>query len=557
LGRTAEVMGMRILRPKLILTGLAAGYIATLVSLSSFAEDAPAAKPADTPEAKPAEQAAPAAPAEKPAEQAATADKAAEKPAEGSDAARPAPAKGPSKWYDGSLQIGADTQWSQGDSDVNLNQTLQLNINPPSYPKLHLRGMLWMHEDLDSDESKSSPLRDINDGYDSDVRARPLYLYAELDDLWGKSVLRIGRQRIQEGVAFNRIDGVYYKQTNGPLDWYVFGGVRASIYRDTHDDAVFGGGASYKFGDKTRLGLDIYYGNEDRAERDEVLPGLLPRLFDWSYPRRIKEDISDDMVAFSIWQEITANIHAYGKFTLHNGESDEYLLDITGFVPSWNVTYDLAYRRRLDTIEDRVTDLAGYYRILGPYDAYDDLMLSVHRPLTEKLVLSLEAERHNSRGDDEYTSNRDYMRYAAILSADKLAGGVNATVSLARWDADLGEGSWIVTGEVSKTFGKVKLSLGADYQQYKDVYEKYNPAPYRLNRLATWVVPGFYTNYRPLVNIFDTGHVATYNDIHTFYTKLKWAVCTDQDLTSQISYEEADGPDSPYWRARVSYEIRF
>lgn len=545
---------MRPHRIRLALIGLMAGCCAMLMAVSTFAEDQPApAAPADSPEAKaPAAAEKPAAPeaaaAEKPA------DAAAEKPA--ADAAEPA-AKSNAKWIDGSLQIGVDSRWADGNSDVDLDQTLRFNITPPNYPKLHLRGMLWMYEDLAADEPKNSILRDINDGYDSSVRARPMYLYAEIDDLWGKSELRIGRQRIQEGAAFNRIDGLYFKQTDGNLDWYVFGGARASIYRDTHGDAVFGGGVAYRLGNSTRVALDAYYGNEDRKDKYEVYRGFVPWILEYSFPRRVKEEIGDDLIALSLWQQITPNLRAFGKFSLHNGESNEFILNLTGFAPGWNVSYDATYRRQLDTIEDRVSDLMGFYRILGPYDAYDSILLAAHKPLTEKLVLSLEAERHNSRGDDEYTANRDYMRYAAILSAEKLAHGIGATVSLARWDADRGEGSWIVTGEVSKTWGKAKLTIGADYQQYKDTYVRYNPEFLWARKIATRLVPGFYPGYMPLVSIFDTGHVMTVEDVHTLYTKLKWAMCASQDLTTQISYEEDDGPESPYWRARVSYEIRF
>jgi hypothetical protein len=307
----------------------------------------------------------------------------------------------------------------------------------------------------------------------------------------------------------------------------------------------------------TRVALDAYYGNEDRANRDEVVPGILPRVLGYSYPRRVKGDVSDDLIALSIWQQITPNLRAFGKFSLHNGESNEFILNLTGYVPSWNLSYDATYRRQLDTIEDRVSDLMGFYRILGPYDAYDSILLAAHKPLTEKIVLSLEAERHNSRGDDEYTANRDYTRYAAILAADKLVCDMGATISLARWDADRGEGSWVVTGEVTKKWGSVKLSLGADYQQYKDVYVNYNPDFLWGRKIASRVIPGFYSDYMPLVNIYDTGRVASLNDVRTLYAKLKWAMCAGQDLTTQVSYEEDNGPESPYWRARVTYEIQF
>lgn len=165
------------------------------------------------------------------------------KPAPEQLATEQPPAKGASerkKWIGGSFEAGIRAEWAGDDSDVDLSQTLRLNIAPPEYPRLHINGSLWMLEDLDSDEPRTSPLRDINDAYDSDVRVRLLHLYAELDDVWGKSTLRLGRQRIPEGVAWNLIDGAYFKKTMPRWDWYVFGGVRGSVYRDTHDDAALG-----------------------------------------------------------------------------------------------------------------------------------------------------------------------------------------------------------------------------------------------------------------------------------------------------------------------------
>ena len=237
--------------------------------------------------------------------------------------APPAPAEAAKRnWFQGEFSAGLDAAWSDYASDFDFNQYLRFKVDPPECKKLHIRGAIWLNEDLGSDAPRYSALRDINDGFDSHLRVRPLYLYAELDDVWGDSTLRVGRQRILEGAAFNRIDGVYFKQRLGQWDWYVFTGARATIYDDPFQDFVTGGGASVRLFDRTRIALDAcFYGEEHRDY----------------------EDIDDTSVALSVWQIVSPNLSLFGRYDRRSGNGDEVYLNATGFVPAWDLTYEVSY----------------------------------------------------------------------------------------------------------------------------------------------------------------------------------------------------------------------
>lgn len=468
-----------------------------------------------------------------------------------------APEAAKKDWIRGSFNAGFDGLWSDDNSDVNLDQTLRVELQLPKYENIRFSGALWMHEDLDSDERTNSVLRDINDTYGSDVRARLLHLYAEIDDLWGDSTLRIGRQRIVDGAAYNRMDGLYFKKRMPRWDWYVFGGVRASLYEDNFDDPVLGGGVSFRLCDKTRIAADFYYGEEHRHDWDEVRRGPIVSLFNLDYPRRVKEDLSDRMLALSLWQAITPNVRLFGRFTINDGESDELLLSLFGYVPSWNFSYDLAYKRRMNTAGDRVNDVTAFYRVLGPLREYQTFMVSLHKPLNDRFTLSLEAEIHDSLGENFYSGNRDYQRYAAILDATNLFKGIDASLVLENWNVDEGESAWTVSGEVAKSWREFELAVGVDYERFEEENQLYNPWPRGIRRFADVFVPGIFPGFMPLVLILDEHRVNEREDIYSAYVKGKWKFHENQDLTGRIMFEEDDGPESPYWRVQVNYEIRF
>jgi hypothetical protein len=60
-----------------------------------------------------------------------------------------------------------------------------------------------------------------------------------------------------------------------------------------------------------------------------------------------------------------------------------------------------------------------------------------------------------------------------------------------------------------------------------------------------------------VVWLFDEWAVETHENIYSVYMRGKWTLRENQDLNVGVTYETDDGPDSPYWRIKAQYAIRF
>ena len=464
------------------------------------------------------------------------------------------------KWYRGSASAGFDGLWgSGGEQDIELRQSLQFQVDPPQCERLHLRGLVWTVEPLGPAPSANSGLRDLYNTYDAAIIARPSYLYLDVDDLWGDSTLRIGRQRIQEGAAYNRIDGVYFKQRLNLWDWYVFGGSRATFYSDPFEEPVGGGGASFSPGPMTKIAVDAYAGRDSRVVRhDRTLHGPIAALLYRLDDRDLKDQMTDVSLALSVWQTINEYISLFGRFNWYDSQGNEFLLSATGYFPApVDLTYEFSYRRQFNQIQDRVNDLTSFYQVLDTSETYNDFLFALHRPITKNTMISLETQFRNANGNNE--TNRDFQRYALLLSGDKLFGPakLDGRIGVERWNVSDGEGAWAVVGEVGRQFDKVKVSLGADYQRYQDYLTEYDQGLLLLDMARVWFAPGILQGYNPLTYFFGKYQVRTHENIYSIYLKAKWAITPDQDLQGRVMYEEDDGPSSPVWRVQADYTVRF
>lgn len=506
--------------------------------------------PAETPAAESAPDAAAAAPAveapaEAPAEEAPAAEEAAATAEEGEAAPR---------WYRGTFESEVDSVITDGGSDLDFSQYLRLEADPPKKPKLHLRGALWLHQDLGSDDGKSSTLRDINDASSSDVQARLLYLYADFDDALGdQSVLRVGRQRIQEGALYNRIDGLFGKKRIGNVEMYAFLGARASVYRDTSDDLVLGGGLAYLPTPQTRIALDGYYAEESRyglSTRQELRPFS-------GYYRYIASEINDSKVTLSLWHNFGPNTRFFGRIGMLGSDLEELSLSLNGYIPRLDVLYDVNYRQLFNTTGDTTADLSPFYQVLGQYREQQTFYLALHRPLTKKITVSLEGEVRNSENDDFYSGNRDYQRVGTVLDVDDVYKGFGFTTSLEYWNVSEGEGSWTVTGEINRTWKNLDWRAGVDFVRYKDRVIEYDQRAALVDAAVVAIFPGIYPGFSWFTQRNSTRILDTRENVYSIFTEVDWEFREDQSLYAKFSFEEDDGPDSPYWRTRAGYQIKF
>ncbi len=516
---------------------------ATIVSeATDVAAEAPAA--AATEEPTPVEA------AEAPSE--AGADEPTAESPEALEAEAPA-AKPSAPWYRGSFETEFDSVYSRRDSDFDVSQYLRLDVDPPKYPRLHLRASLWLHQDLSDDSNKSSVLRDINDASSSDVQARLLYLYADVDDVLGdNSVIRIGRQRIQEGAAYNRIDGLYIKKRLNQFEWYAFAGARASVYRDTSSDLVVGGGAAYVPTNKTRIALDTYYAEESRYGVSKRRTSLLR-----GYSRPIADEINDSKVTLSFWHNFGPNTRAFARIGMLGSNLDELTLSLNGYIPRLDLLYDIDYRQLFNTVGDTTADLSPFYQVLGQYREQQTLYLGLHRPITKKITLSLEGELRNGKNDDFYSGNRDYQRVGTVLYVEDFYKGFDLSTSVEYWNVSNGEGTWTLTGEISKSWKQVDWRTGVDFVRYKDRLVEYDQAYALFDATVVALLPNVYPGFSYLTQANATRVVDTRENVYRLFTDLSWTFREDQEIYGKFSFEEDDSPDSPYWRARMGYRLRF
>ncbi len=542
-----------------------------------FAAEEPAPT---TPEPAPSTE-TPAAPAENAAEAPAE-----EKPAEATEAAtEESAAEGaakPTKWISGEFSADVDAIWSDGNQETDLNQTLKLNLEIPGYEKLHVRSMFLLREDIDSDNDRDNYLRDLDDNEGSDISGDVLYLHLDIDDLWGDSVMRIGRQRIQEGPSYARIDGLYFKKNMGAWDWYAFAGWQASLYDQSFDDPAAGGGASWQISANTRVALDAYWLDEDRIHYTHYYRPRLSDLLYNDYPRGLDNDVEDAVVSLSVWQAITQNLRLMARLDIHDGDETELILQATGYIPAWLLSYELTYRGLYSDHQDRASSLTSYYRILGPESSYDDFLLVLHRPLTKKITLSLEGEIRSVDNDFprwgwnywnqafEYPdkSNQDFNRYAVILAADDLVWGLDGNINFEYWDIDEFEDSWNVGGEISKSWQEFTLTFGVDYRHYETLDTDYNIWPYARNQFRralasldpnsnTSPLSSFYYDSNFTVRLRDVKPVEYSDNILAVMLEGKWQFAENQSLSLGVTYEDDDTGESPYWRLQAGYRIAF
>lgn len=418
------------------------------------------------------------------------------------------------EWFAGELQLGLDAARSSRDGDITLDQVLRLKIDPPKHERFHIRTTLWTIEDLDGREDPTSTLRRLNDASGSSVQVRLLSLYLEVDDVGGGSTLRLGRQRITDGVVYNRIDGAYYKLRRARWEGYAFGGARASVYEDAHQDLATGAGLSVRLPTKTRMGVDFFYGADER--------------------RRLgSSDLETSITSVSLYQALTSRHSIFGRATWNATDIDELRFSVQGFFTESEIVYTLSYYNRLSTLTERATDVSDFYRVLGEFNQFQDVHALVDIPITKRFGLGLEAQVHDAENASLQSGNRDFQRYGMSLDFYDLRGHYDTSLILDYWNADFGEGQWTVTGEVSREWERTKTTLGIDYDRFED----------RV------------TNFDPTLQ--SVLFVETHENIYSFYVKVEHEINEQHRVRVRALFEDDDGPDSPYWRLRAEYTLSF
>lgn len=254
----------------------------------------------------------------------------------------------------GSLTLGLDLAGNDRDRDVELSQRLRLTAEPPSRPQLRVVSSLWLIEDLDGSESKTSSLRTLADTDGEAVDARLLTLYLERQSEDGRAVVRAGRQRIPDGVVWNRIDGLYFRVQRPVWTWYGFGGSRASVYDYSVHEFVGGGGAAVRLPTRTHLRLDTFFGEEvDR--------------------RGLFGSTDSFLASVSVTQALGLRHYADARLTWHESDLDEIWVSARGVLKEPEIVYSLTYRSKQSVRTERLSDISDFVHVLGELNDYRDL----------------------------------------------------------------------------------------------------------------------------------------------------------------------------------------
>ena len=460
-------------------------------------------------------------------------------------------------WIQGELELRLNFEHQNSGSNFEIDQFFRFEIDSPKHERLKIRGSLWTIEDLDGKEPSTSSLRGIDDSFDSPIQARLLYLYLEADDVWGDSTLRIGRQRIHESVAYNRVDGVYFKQRRERWQWYAFGGARASLYEDAHEDIVAGAGISYRPWKKTRVAIDYFYAQDEQRGSETVSRRMRAQSLGRTFLRSVRRHIDSQSLTITATQLLGLRHQLYGRYVFHDDDSDEIRVSATGVFSFHDITYDVSYLRRLNVLRDRTNDLTGFFRVLGEQDEFDDFQATVSIPIKERFAVSFEGQFHISEGDSVLSGNRDFQRYALVFSAEELWSDIDMMAALERWNVEDGEGSWAVTGEVSKQWTRLKGTVGVDFERYEDRLTPYTAEHQGTFAFFTSLFPLLAPLLRPLLIASDVNAVQLHENIYSLYGRVQYKIDAHRELGAQLTLEDDDSSSSPYLRLQANYRIRF
>ena len=421
------------------------------------------------------------------------------------------------EWVSGDLELGLYAGYAEHDRDVEIDQFLRLNLDPPEHERLHVRSTLWFSEDLDGDESPSSPFRGLNDTSDTWVTTRVLSLYMEFDGEQDNARVRVGRQRIRDGVAYNRIDGLYLSTQHGDNRYYGFMGTRASVYENSHEDISTGVGGSLLLGQDMRASLDVFYGDDERRR----------------FGVTDDDDLQSTLTSLSLNHRWAEQHHLFGRATWHESDLDEFRLTAQGVVDEDELFYTLSFRKRVSTLAERPADFPQFYYVVGELNGYEDVHGVIGVPITDRVELGFEAQLHDAEDSALSTANRDYTRYGFSVDVQDVMTHYDVHVILEFWDAAQGESEKTISGEVSRKWDDTRVSVGVDYNRFQDRIIQYDP----LDQ--------------------DDFFIETREDFYTAYVKIKHQLNESQMVQVRASLEEDDTDDAPIWRLRVVYSLEF
>ena len=414
----------------------------------------------------------------------------------------------------GNFRAQYEGRWAEDEDDHDMYEYLRFKTKDFFDNKVSIAGSGRLSEDLDGHEPKDGAFRDILDTYDSSVNGRLYYLYADVKNpVIDKSNIRIGRQ-YQYSVETILFDGAKYEQQLGPVETYVFGGMRTSQYSETYFDTVAGSGVAARPFMDTRTNLD--------------------------YVRIIDDNYIDDEVGFNLWQRIYDDLNFYGKYTILNTLPKDFLVKLSWDKIDWDASVQLSYFRFLNSIAEQSNNISPFYQILGTFEPFDLISLTGYKGLGEKFGISSGMDYRNVLDEDnENTFNTDYNRvFFSFLVNNVFLNESKASFTLEYWDADGIDQSTDVGVDYDKKIGKFDIGAGTNYSLYKYNFDGSNG----------------------LESILDSEYTRDIEqkiNVRTYYLRIKYLLTKQSEVSMRWSTEISDTDPETYNQLLLSYSANF
>ncbi|GJQ24261.1 hypothetical protein BIY37_05965 [Candidatus Brocadia sapporoensis] len=415
----------------------------------------------------------------------------------------------------GNFRVQYEGRWAEGnDEDHDTYDYLRFKTKPLFHNKVTISGSGRFSADLDGREPESGAFRDILDSYDHQYNGRIYYLYADIQNpVVGKSSLRLGRQYVYslENILF---DGAKYEQQIGPVESYVFGGLRVSQYSSTYFDTVTGSGVAFRPFVDTRTTLD--------------------------YVRIIDNEFNDDEVGLNLWQKIYEDVNFYGRYTLLNTLPKDFMVKLSWDKFEWDANIQVSYYRFFHSLGEQSNNISPFFQLLGTLRPFELISMTGYKGFGEKLGVSSGFDYRSVIDiDDEDTFNHDYNRTFLSFNVNNLFFKESkAAFTVEYWNVKGIDHTVDIGVDYDKKIGRFDVGVGTSYSVYK-----YN-----------------FVGSNDLQAVLDseyTGDVEQKINVRTYYLRLKYLVTTHSDITMRWTSELSDTDPGTFHQIFLSYSMNF
>jgi hypothetical protein len=389
----------------------------------------------------------------------------------------------------------------------------------------HVRVNAMLHWDLVGDSGPDDPLRDFWDSFDGDAQARLYEAYVDLPRFGSEDqyLLRLGRQYLEEEI-FLQFDGgrldIDLGQSVDGLNFSVVGGVPVYFPEESRDgDWIVGVVARGKVGEKTRARVSYYHVSQNFEGIND--PVVDPGSQAFYVPAG---QVDDDLLAFSLWHDISKSLRFYGLFDFLEWDPNELQLQLRWFSDDTRWTVTAQYDQLFERLVNVANEISPYVPLLGSYEPFLlGGLRANYRPSDDWVFIGGVSYRALEDDTDEGTFNHEYWQYqAGATRLGLLLEQLDATLTLNGYSSDVGPDVFALTGNVDyRVNTRVSVAAGIDYAYYK----------------------------------YNVQQGTEQDNVWTYYVNVEWEIRPKMDLDAGISVDVDDL--FTYTQFTLRFTVRF